>query len=124
MRLSELVHAGEVEETGGNLNRPVAGLAYDSRQVKKDFVFFAVPGARTDGHEFIADASKQGAGAVVVERKPAPNGGAWIRVRSVRRAMGIWAARFYNHPSREVTVVGVTGTNGKTTVTYLLESIF
>ncbi|HEY2988045.1 MAG TPA: UDP-N-acetylmuramoyl-L-alanyl-D-glutamate--2,6-diaminopimelate ligase [Candidatus Binatia bacterium] len=125
MRLSELVQADEVEETEGNLNRPVAGLAYDSRQVKKDFVFFAVPGARTDGHEFIAAASRQGAGAVVVERKPAErNDSAWIRVRNVRRAMGTWAARFHGYPSRRVALVGVTGTNGKTTVTYLLEAIF
>jgi UDP-N-acetylmuramoyl-L-alanyl-D-glutamate--2,6-diaminopimelate ligase len=125
MQLNELLQAGEVEETGGDLNRPVAGLAYDSRQVKKDFVFFAAPGTRADGHAFIAEAAERGAAAVVVERRIAsPASAAWIRVASVRRAMGACAARFYDHPSRGVVLVGVTGTNGKTTVTYLLESIF
>ena len=125
MRLSELVQAGEVEETKGDLDRAIAGLAYDSRQVERDFVFFAVPGAQTDGHEFIRDALERGAAAVVVERKIAPQTeGASIRVRSVRRAMGAWAARFYGYPSRRLALVGVTGTNGKTTVTYLMESIF
>ena len=112
MRLGELVQAGEVEESKGDLNRAVAGLAYDSRQVEKDFVFFAVPGARTDGHEFIKDAFARGAAAVVVERKlVSPVEGAWVRVRRVRRAMGIWTARFYDYPSRRVALVGVTGTN-------------
>jgi UDP-N-acetylmuramoyl-L-alanyl-D-glutamate--2,6-diaminopimelate ligase len=125
MQLSELLQAGEVEETGGNLDRPVAGLAYDSRQVKKDFVFFAAPGTRNDGHAFIAEAMERGAAAVVVERRIAsPESAAWIRVPSVRRAMGAYAARFYHYPSRGLVLVGVTGTNGKTTVTYLLESIF
>jgi UDP-N-acetylmuramoyl-L-alanyl-D-glutamate--2,6-diaminopimelate ligase len=125
MRLGELMQAGEVEEIQGDPNRAVAGLAYDSRQVEKDFVFFAVPGTRTDGHEFIGDALERGAAAVVVERETAsPIKGACVRVRSVRRAMGTWAARFYEYPSRRVALVGVTGTNGKTTVSYLLESIF
>jgi UDP-N-acetylmuramoyl-L-alanyl-D-glutamate--2,6-diaminopimelate ligase len=125
MQLSELLQAGEVEETGGNLNRPVAGLAYDSRQVKKNFVFFAAPGTRADGHAFVADAMERGAAAVVVERRiAAPGDAAWVRVANVRRAMGAYAARFYGYPSRSLVLAGVTGTNGKTTVTYLLESIF
>src|SRR5258706_13792612 len=125
MQLSELLQAGEAEETEGNLDRAGAGLAYDSRQVEKDFVFFAVPGARADGHAYIADALERGASAVVVERPIAPSSrAAWIRVPSVRRAMGAYAARFYDYPSRGLRVAGVTGTNGKTTVTYLLESIF
>ncbi len=125
MRLSELLQTGEVEETEGDLDRLVTGLAYDSREVKRGSIFFAVPGARADGHDFITQALEKGAVAVVVERKIAPPAGAtWVRVRSVRRAMGTWAARFYDYPSRGLVLVGVTGTNGKTTVTYLVESIF
>ena len=125
MKLGELLQAGEVEETQGNVERAVAGLAYDSRQVKPGFVFFAVPGAKSDGHEFIPDALARGAAAVVVERRvPQPGDAAAIRVHNVRRAMGHWAARFYGYPSRKPKVAGVTGTNGKTTVTYILESIF
>ena len=125
MKLGELLQAGEVEERQGNLERAVAGLAYDSRQVKPGFVFFAVPGTKSDGHEFIPDALARGAAAVVVEHRVAqPGDTAAIRVHNVRRAMGLWAARFYEYPGRKLRVAGVTGTNGKTTVTYLLESIF
>ncbi|MBI3062484.1 MAG: UDP-N-acetylmuramoyl-L-alanyl-D-glutamate--2,6-diaminopimelate ligase [Deltaproteobacteria bacterium] len=125
MRLKDLVEVGEVEEAEGNMNQEVGGLAYDSRQVKKGHVFFAVPGARTDGHRFAAAALEEGAAAVVVERKtPLPQGAAWVRVRSVRRTMGLWSALYFAQPSRRMVLVGVTGTNGKTTVTYLLESIF
>ncbi|HEX2385895.1 MAG TPA: Mur ligase domain-containing protein, partial [Candidatus Binatia bacterium] len=125
MKLGELLQAGDVEETQGNIERAVAGLAYDSRQVKPGFVFFAVPGTKTDGHEYIADALARGAAALVVERPIArPGDAATIRVRNVRRTMGNWAARFYDYPSRRAKVAGVTGTNGKTTVTYILESIF
>ena len=125
MQLKELLQAGEVEETEGELDRPVTGLTYDSREVKSGFIFFAIPGERMDGHDFVTEAVRRGAAAVVVERRIAPPAGAiWVRVRSVRRAMGAWAARFYDYPSRGLALVGVTGTNGKTTVTYLLESIF
>jgi UDP-N-acetylmuramoyl-L-alanyl-D-glutamate--2,6-diaminopimelate ligase len=124
MKLGELLQAGGVEETQGNLERAVAGLAYDSRQVRPDFVFFAIPGSRTDGHEFIQDALARGATAIVAERIPKLDSATAIRVHNVRRTMGLWAGRFYENPSRKFRVAGVTGTNGKTTVTYLLESIF
>ena len=125
MKLRGLLQAGEVEETEGDLDQLITGLAYDSRAVKRGNVFFAVPGARMDGHDFIADALRRGAAAVVVERRIAPPSGlTWVRVRNVRRAMGKWAARFCGYPSRGMVLVGVTGTNGKTTVTYLLESVF
>ena len=125
MRLNEILPAGEVEEAQGDLDQPVAGLSCNSREVKKGFIFFAVPGARVDGYDFIAAALEQGAIAVVIERQTAPPGEAtWVRVRNVRRAMGKWAARFCGYPSRGLVMVGVTGTNGKTTVTYLVESIF
>jgi len=125
MQLDVLLQAGEVEQTDGNLERAVAGLAYDSRRVKPGFVFFAIPGARSDGREFIGDALARGAAAVVAER-PIQRAGdaAAIRVRNVRRTMGQWSARFYDYPSRGMRVAGITGTNGKTTVTYILESIF
>ena len=125
MRLKELVEAGEVEEAEGDMNQAITGLSYDSRKVRGGHLFFAVPGARMDGHEFAADALKRGAAAVVVERRtPLPQGATWIRVRSVRRTMGVWSALYFACPSRRMVLVGVTGTNGKTTVTYLLESIF
>jgi UDP-N-acetylmuramoyl-L-alanyl-D-glutamate--2,6-diaminopimelate ligase len=125
MRLKELLKMGDVEEVEGSSDQPVAGLVYDSRNVKQGDVFFAFPGSSNDGHEFVAEAVERGAAAVVLERKVAvPESVTWVRVRNVRRTMGLWAAAFYAHPSQRMVLVGVTGTNGKTTVTYLLESIF
>jgi UDP-N-acetylmuramyl-tripeptide synthetase len=125
MRLKELLQVGEVEEAEGNTDQPVTGLSYDSRAVKKGDLFFAVPGAHVDGHEFAPQAVERGAAAVVLERRAQlPQDATWIRVRDVRRTMGIWADLFFSHPSRRMVLVGVTGTNGKTTVSYLVESIF
>ncbi len=125
MRLKNLLEAGEVEEVQGGLTQPVEGLAYDSRKVREGDVFFAVPGAYADGHDFVDQAVEQGAVAVVVERRVSvPRSVTWVRVQNVRRTMGRWADAFYAHPSRRMVLIGVTGTNGKTTVTYLLESIF
>ncbi|HEX8099277.1 MAG TPA: UDP-N-acetylmuramoyl-L-alanyl-D-glutamate--2,6-diaminopimelate ligase [Actinomycetota bacterium] len=101
----------------------ITDVTYRSEQATPGSLFFAVPGTRTDGHDFAADAVQRGASAVLVER--------WvdldvtqIRVPSVRGAMGPLSAAFFGNPSAAMTMVGVTGTNGKTTVTYLLESIF
>ncbi len=125
MRLRDLLEAGEVEEAEGDMDRPVMGLAYDSRAVGEGDLFFALPGTRADGHDFVRQAAERKAAAVVVERKVAlPAGCAWVRVRDIRRTMGLWAAKFFAYPSRQMLLVGVTGTNGKTTVTYLLESVF
>ncbi len=124
MRLKEFLALQEVEEAEGNLDQEVTGLAYDSRQVRAGQIFFAIPGEKVDGHEFILQAVESGAAGVVVGRKGLwPRGTTWIRIKDVRRTMGLWAAHFYGRPSRRIKVVGVTGTNGKTTVTYLVESI-
>lgn len=107
------------------MDQPIQGLAYDSRAVKPRDLFFALPGAKTDGHDFISQAMARGAAASIVERKVSlPEAATWVRVASVRRVMGLCAAKFFAYPSRQMVLVGVTGTNGKTTTTYLLESIF
>jgi UDP-N-acetylmuramoyl-L-alanyl-D-glutamate--2,6-diaminopimelate ligase len=124
MRLKEFVALEEVEEAEGNLNQEVSGLAYNSRSVRPGEVFFAIPGVKLDGHDFIPQAIHQGAVAVIVSKKTTcPPGATLIRVRDVRRTMGLWSAQFFGSPSRKLKLVGVTGTNGKTTVTYLVESI-
>jgi UDP-N-acetylmuramoyl-L-alanyl-D-glutamate--2,6-diaminopimelate ligase len=124
MLLREFLELQEVEDAGGEVGKEITGLTYDSRQIGPGKVFFAIPGVKLDGHDFIAQAAERGAAAVVVEKKSArPQGTTWVRVQDVRRTMGLWGARFFRHPSRDLTVIGVTGTNGKTTVTYLLESI-
>src|SRR3954471_19576774 len=100
----------------------VSALAYSSRSVRPGTLFFCVPGFKVDGHEFAADAVARGAAALVVQR-PLGLGVPEVRVEDVRAAMADIAARFYGDPTRELKLVGVTGTNGKTTTTFLIRSI-
>src|SRR5579863_550232 len=107
----------------------VAGLDYDSRRIEKGFVFFAFAGARTDGRRFAGEALGKGACAVVSEfPRPADFTSsllntAWIEVEHGRRALATAAGNFYRHPDQRVQFTGITGTNGKTTTSYLLEAI-
>jgi len=102
----------------------VLGLDYDSRRTGEKYVFFAFHGARSDGREFAEEARRRGAVATVSElpRHPAYSG-LWIEVEEARRAMAVAAKRFYDSPDERLTLTGVTGTNGKTTTTFLLDSI-
>jgi UDP-N-acetylmuramoyl-L-alanyl-D-glutamate--2,6-diaminopimelate ligase len=105
----------------GPADRPIAGLTHDSRAVAQDWVFVALPGLRFDGHDFVPRLAQ--AAAVVVERDvEVPAGVSVLRVADTRRALAALAAAFHGHPGRRVPVVGVTGTNGKTTATSLAAS--
>ena len=112
-------------ELGGEIRgAEVAGLAYDSRKVEKDFLFFAFPGSRLDGREFASEAMGRGARAVVSERKrPADFEGAWIEVEHGRRALAVASRNFYRRPDERVHFTGITGTNGKTTTSFLIDAI-
>ncbi|HWH79575.1 MAG TPA: Mur ligase family protein, partial [Candidatus Binatus sp.] len=124
MRLKEFLALAEVEEVDGNLEEEVSGLTYDSRKAGEGQAFFAVPGEKVDGHDYIADAIRRGAAAYIYSKKGDwPRAAAMARVKDVRRVMGMWAAHYYRHPSEKLMLVGVTGTNGKTTLTYLIESM-
>ncbi len=124
MRLRELLALEKIEAVEGDIEREITGLAYDSRRVDPGAVFFAIRGEKSDGHDFLRQAAERGALALVVERPmPGPVGTVLIRVRDVRRAMGLWSAHFFGNPSRRLKLVGITGTNGKTTCSYLVESI-
>jgi UDP-N-acetylmuramoyl-L-alanyl-D-glutamate--2,6-diaminopimelate ligase len=101
----------------------ISGLAYDSRHVKPGDLFFCVRGANADGHRFLPDAVARGAVAAVVESESLPVAIPALLVPNVRDAMPTVSAAFYGHPSRRLALVGVTGTNGKTTTTYLVEAI-
>src|SRR5918998_2797984 len=100
----------------------VSGLAYSSRSVTPGTLFFCVPGFRADGHEFAPDAVARGAVALVCER-PLGLGVPEIVVPDARAAMGPAAARFYGDPTAELRVVGITGTNGKTTTAFLVRHL-
>src|SRR5215210_9278166 len=100
----------------------IAGLAYTSTSVTPGTLFFCVPGFRSDGHDFAPDAVERGAVALVCER-PLGLGVPEVLVDDVRAAMGPVAARFYGDPTAELDVVGITGTNGKTTTAFLVRHL-
>lgn len=124
MKLGELLERVQPVETGVDQNTEVTSLTYDSRRVDQGSVFFAIAGEKTDGHLFIEDAVRRGAVAIVSERvSPVRFGPKWVRVGKIRRALSEAARRFYDDPDLRLRLIGVTGTNGKTTTAYLLSSI-
>lgn len=125
-RLSELLAATAARTIVTSTDPEIAGLHYDSRKAGAGDCFFAVRGTQCDGHDFIADAVRAGVTAVVCEELPArqKEGVSYVVVDDSNGAMADMAAAFYDHPSRELRLVGVTGTNGKTTVATLLCDLF
>ena len=114
-----------VKVTGAlGLEQVVTGLHYDSRQIQPGNIFVCIQGYRTDGHLFIQDALSRGAVGLVVEKdiniQPQVS---FARVSNSRLAMALMAANFFDHPSRKLTLIGVTGTNGKTTTTHLIDAV-
>ncbi len=106
------------------LEADVRGLAYDSRQVEPDYLFFAFAGAKADGASYAAPALAKGALAVVSDRPPHGQTRArWIQVAQGREALALAARNFYHKPDERIRLTGVTGTNGKTTSTSLIDSI-
>jgi UDP-N-acetylmuramoyl-L-alanyl-D-glutamate--2,6-diaminopimelate ligase len=102
----------------------VAGLDYDSRRVEKGFLFFAFQGARAEGRRFAQQALASGAVAVVSDQPPLEDfAGNWIQVEHGRRALSAAARTFYQQPDARVKFTGITGTNGKTTTSFLVEAI-
>ena len=123
MKLSELVEGVSGATVRGDPGTEIRGLAYHTRDVADGTLFFCVPGLSFDGHTFAAAAVAAGAAALVCERDTGVSAPQVI-VPSVRRAMALTAARWYGDPSRALRVVGVTGTNGKTTTAHLVAGLF
>ena len=124
MQLRQLVEAIPSAVVEGPVDREITGIAYDSRRVGPGFVFAALPGVNTDGHEFIGAAIERGAAAVICERgRLVPTRATRIRVTDVREAMALVARSYYQNPSAKLKVIAVTGTNGKTTVAFLIKTI-
>ncbi|PTY05513.1 UDP-N-acetylmuramoyl-L-alanyl-D-glutamate--2,6-diaminopimelate ligase [Opitutaceae bacterium EW11] len=122
-KLSDYFRDGEIIASKGTLDRPISGLVMDSRRAVPGNLFFALPGLRTDGTSFIDEAIDRGAVAVVTSKLPlhAPAKVTFIQVADPRATLARVSQRYYHFPDRDMTVIGVTGTNGKTTVTHLLK---
>jgi UDP-N-acetylmuramoyl-L-alanyl-D-glutamate--2,6-diaminopimelate ligase len=124
MKLGELLLGVPGVEIGAPVTADIKSLAYDSRRVVPGTLFFAVQGEKADGHDFIPQALERGAAAVVSERAaPSDLALRWVRVPRIRRALAETSRNFYGHPDSKLQLVGITGTNGKTTTAYLLESV-
>lgn len=123
MLLRDLLSPLLAKKVHGDDNIEITGITADSRQVKPGYLFICLTGFTVDGHTFASQAVERGAVAVLAQRDLAV-GATLITVADTRRAMAILADRFYGSPTREVKVIGVTGTNGKTTTTHLIDKIF
>ena len=122
MILSTLLKDIPVLEYTADLNTEITGVSYDSRRVETGHLFVAITGYAADGHRFIPMALDRGAACVLCERKPEGDI-PFVRVPDTRVALAMLGANWYGHPAEKMTILGVTGTNGKTTVTYLLKSV-
>ena len=124
MKLESLLKKLDYTLDAGDLQTEVASLEYDSRKVGKGSLFVCLTGFRTDGHQYIPAAVEAGAVALVVERDvTAPEGIAVIRVKDSRYALALLSAAWFGHPAEKMTVIGLTGTKGKTTTAHMVKSI-
>lgn len=114
----------EIKRIDGEVSKEIKGIAYHSDQVEKGFLFAAIRGMKVDGHQFIKEAIRKGAEAILLEEEQETLHKTMILVPNSRQALAKISSNFYENPSSRVSLIGITGTNGKTTTTYLLESIF
>jgi len=125
-KLKDILYKVALVEVAGSTDVAISSVQFDSRKVKDGALFIAVKGLTTDGHKFIDQTIEQGAVAILCEEMPATklNSVTYVRVRNTSEALAIIAANFYDHPSAKLKLVGITGTNGKTTTATLLFKLF
>ncbi|MBZ4654714.1 MAG: UDP-N-acetylmuramyl-tripeptide synthetase [Peptococcaceae bacterium] len=124
MKLADLIKYTEVLAQGGESKGEITDISYDSREVKPGSLFVAVPGFKVDGHKFIGDALARGASAVIIQDEAYRSDGyPWVLVADTRKAMADLSSALYGFPSRSMNIIGVTGTNGKTTTTNLIRAV-
>lgn len=121
-KLSEIIEGIEIKSSSGDKETMIQGITMDSRQVQPGDLYACVPGLNVDGHDFAAQALEKGATALLVERI-LPLEVPQLQVKNVRAILGQISANIYDHPANHLEVIGVTGTNGKTTITHLIERI-
>src|SRR5690349_10265839 len=123
MQLKTLLSATPVRQVFGSVDRPVENIAYDSRRVQRHTMFVALQGEKTDGHKFIGHAIDRGASVIVTEREQKDPRVTRLVVENTRTALADFSATFYGNPARNLKLAAVTGTNGKTTTTFLIKHI-
>ena len=126
MKLAEICEELTYTCLQGEMEKEISDIIYDSRKVEKDTIFVCMVGAVVDGHDFVEDAVKKGAAALVVEHAveiDIPENCTVLQVEDARYALAIMSAAFFGHPDRELTTIGLTGTKGKTTTTYMIKSV-
>ena len=122
MRLDRLTDGVDLLRADAAGDVEISGICYDTRAMTPGCLFAALPGYKTDGHNYINQALERGAAAVLCQRPP-DRPGPWLVARDSRAALAAVSANWFGHPARSLTVIGVTGTNGKTTTTYLLKAM-
>jgi UDP-N-acetylmuramoyl-L-alanyl-D-glutamate--2,6-diaminopimelate ligase len=124
--LSDILYKTDLLQISGSTERQINALAFDSREVKPGTLFVAVKGLTHDGHDFIEKATESGASAIVCEQMPGSlnENVCYVQVADSNKALGVIASNFYNNPSSSVSLIGITGTNGKTTIATLLYKLF
>ena len=116
MTLCELLYGISLKTFEGDRETEVAGISFDSRKVKVAYLFVAIKGLTVDGHDYIDEAIKKGATVIVSEEKQKVKSGiTYIQTDNTAKSLGILATNFYGNPSKKLKLVGITGTNGKTT---------
>ena len=128
MKLQDLLQGLEITAASADMATDVSGVSYDSRTVKPGEVFTALSGYAADGHRFIPQALERGAGVIICQKPPEQWGMSgeippYVQVADSRRALAVIGANFFDHPADHMTMIGITGTNGKTSSTYLLKAV-
>ncbi|TQD39847.1 UDP-N-acetylmuramoyl-L-alanyl-D-glutamate--2,6-diaminopimelate ligase [Haloflavibacter putidus] len=126
IQLKDILYKVEINSVVGNTNIAVGKIEFDSRKVQLNDVFVAIRGSKTDGHSYIEQAAKNGALVIVAESLPEEKVGGitYVEVNNSQRALALIASNYYQNPSQDLKLVGVTGTNGKTTIATLLHELF
>ena len=124
MKLTELINELERIDVSGNTSINISSIEYDSRKVKPGSLFAAIKGFESDGNSFIGDAVRQGAVAILTDKPDLKENVAVLYVPDVRKALAVISNAFYGKPQEKLIMTAVTGTNGKTTTSYMIQSIF
>ena len=124
MKLTDLLDRLEYEVYAGDIDRDITTLTYDSRKVEEGSAFVCISGAVRDAHDFIPDVIEKGAKAIIIEKDVEPvDGVTYIKVKNTREALAFTSAAYFGHPAEKLKTIGITGTKGKTTTTYMVKSI-